>query len=468
MENTNRTETLSRLKASSNMSVAILLVLVLAVAVTLLSDRHYFRWDLTASGEHTLSDKTLQALKTIHEPVKAIAFVKEPSEEESLVKKLLASYAYHLKDLSFELVDPDRNPALTRQYDIRQLNTVILQGFGQTQTVKTPDEEGLTNALVRLSRGKTEKVYWVMGHGERPFKSTAQESLSSIHQNLSNQNYEFEELALAQKDIPSDAALVVVAAPEKDFFPEEVASLKRFLNKGGSLLIFLEPYQDAGLKDFLSGYGVVVSSDIVVDKMSRVMGGDFLLPMIVSYGDHEITRNFRLLSFFSLARSVELDKGVKKKGLTLTNLALTSPESWSEMDRDALNQGKARLDGEDRQGPISLAVMVELDPKEVEAEEGGKEEDKITGEGKLAVFGDADFASNKFVSLAGNNELIVNTMNYLVGRKDLITIPEKERPADHLMLTRNQGLMLFWIPVVAIPLLVIVLGVAVWRKRRSR
>jgi hypothetical protein len=187
----------------------------------------------------------------------------------------------------------------------------------------------------------------------------------------------------------------------------------------------------------------------------------------VTYGNHEITKNFRLLSFFSLARSVEVDKGVKKKGLTLTNLALTSQESWSETDRDALNQGKARLDPEDRQGPLSLAVIVELDPKEAKGEEG-KEEDKITGEGKLAVFGDADFASNKFVSLAGNSELMINTMNYLVGRKDLITIPEKERPADHLMLSRNQGLMLFWIPVVGIPLLVIVLGVAVWRKRRSR
>ncbi|NTV58186.1 MAG: hypothetical protein HGA74_13015, partial [Deltaproteobacteria bacterium] len=295
----------------------------------------------------------------------------------------------------------------------------------------------------------------------------AQESLASIHQNLSNQNYEFEELTLAQKDIPSDAALVVVAAPEKNLFPEEVASLKRFLNKGGSLLIFLEPYQDGGLKEFLREYGVVMSSDMVVDKMSRVMGGDFLLPMIVTYGNHEITKNFRLLSFFSLARSVEVDKGVKKKGLTLTNLALTSQESWSETDRDALNQGKARLDAEDRQGPLSLAVIVELDPKEAKGEEG-KEEDKITGEGKLAVFGDADFASNKFVSLAGNSELMINTMNYLVGRKDLITIPEKERPADHLMLSRNQGLMLFWIPVVGIPLLVIVLGVVVWRKRRSR
>jgi ABC-type uncharacterized transport system involved in gliding motility auxiliary subunit len=467
MEKPTHKMTSFRLKASSNMTVAILLILVLAVVITLLSDRHYFRWDLTASGEHTLSDQTLQALRSIGEPVKVLAFVKEPSEEASNVRKLLAAYQYHLKGMSLDFVDPDRNPALTRQYDIRALNTVVLEGFGRSQTVKTPDEENLTNALVRLSKGRTEKVYWVMGHGERPFKSTAPESLATIHKNLSSQNFEFEELNLAQKDIPPDSALVIVAAPEKPLFPEEVASLKRFLNKGGSVLVFLEPYQDGGLKDFLREYGIVISSDIVVDKMSRVMGGDFLLPMIVSYGDHEITRNFRLLSFFSLARSVELDKDVKKKGLTLTNLALTSQDSWAEMDREALNQGKARLDPEDRQGPISLAVIVELNPKEANADES-KEKDKITGEGKLVVFGDADFASNKFVSLAGNSELITNTINYLAGRKDLITIPEKERPTDHLMLTRNQGLLLFWIPVVVIPLLVIVLGVVAWRRRRSR
>jgi ABC-type uncharacterized transport system involved in gliding motility auxiliary subunit len=456
-----------KLKASSNMTLAILLILVLAVVITLLSDRHYFRWDLTASGEHTLSDQTLQALKTIKEPIKAIAFAKEASEEASNEKKLLASYQYQLKGMSVEFVDPDRDPALTRQYDIQALNTVVLQGFGRTQIVKTPDEESLTNALVRLSKGATEKVYWVTGHGERPFDSTAPESLATIQKNLSSQSYQFEELNLAQKEIPSDAALVVVAAPEKDLFPEEVTSLKRFLNKGGSLLIFLEPYQDGGLKDFLREYGIVITSDVVVDKMSRVMGGDFLLPMIVTYGDHEITRNFRLLSFFSVARSVEIDKGVKKKGLTLTNLALTSQESWSEMDGEALKQGKARLDPEDRQGPISLAVITELDPKEAKGDEG-KEEDKITGEGKLVVFGDADFVSNKFISLAGNSELITNTINYLVGRKDLITIPEKQRPADQLMLSRNQGLLLFWIPVVVIPLMVILLGVAVWRKRRAR
>jgi len=467
MEKPTQRMTLFRLKASSNMTAAILLVLVSAVGITLLSGRHYFRWDLTAFKEHTLSEQTLQVLKTIREPVTVKAFAKEPSEEASGIRKLLAAYAYHLKGMSFEFIDPDRNPALTRQYDIREFNTVILEGYGRSQTVKRPDEEALSNALVRLSRDRSEKVYWVMGHGERPFTSSEPESLAAIHQTLSNQNYEFQEWTLAQKDMPTDAALVVVAAPEKPLFPEEVASLKRFLNQGGSLLIFLEPYQDGGLKEFLREYGVVISSDVVVDKMSRVMGGDFLLPMIVTYGDHPITRNFRLLSFFSLARSVELDKEVKKKGLTLTNLAFTSEESWSETDREALNKGGARLDPEDRQGPLSLAVIVELDPQEAQRDQGSEEE-KITGRGKLLVFGDADFASNKFVGLAGNKDLLTNTIHYLAGRKDLITIAKKERPAQHLMLTRNQGLLLFWVPVVLIPLLVIVIGVVVWRKRRSR
>jgi len=83
MEKPAQRMTLFRLKASSNMTVAILLILVLAVVITLLSNRHYFRWDLTAFGEHTLSDKTLQTLKTIQEPITVKAFAKEPSEEAS-------------------------------------------------------------------------------------------------------------------------------------------------------------------------------------------------------------------------------------------------------------------------------------------------------------------------------------------------------------------------------------------------
>ncbi|MBN1104525.1 MAG: ABC transporter, partial [Deltaproteobacteria bacterium] len=90
------------------------------------------------------------------------------------------------------------------------------------------------------------------------------------------------------------------------------------------------------------------------------------------------------------------------------------------------------------------------------------------GKGKLVVFGNVDFVSNKFLHLSGNGDLIGNTVNYLAGRQDLLTIQKEQRPSQTLMLTRRQGQVLFWVPVVLIPLLVLVTGIVVWSRRRAR
>jgi ABC-type uncharacterized transport system involved in gliding motility auxiliary subunit len=201
------------------------------------------------------------------------------------------------------------------------------------------------------------------------------------------------------------------------------------------------------------------------------MGGDYLLPMVADYGFHEITEDFRLTSFFFMARSVE-EAQEETQGITLTTLASTSANSWAETDRQALDEGEIGFDKHDRQGPVSLAVIAELEPpiKEERDEQGDRKEEhyEIEGKGKLVVFGDIDFASNKFFNFSGNGDLITNTINYMVGREDLITIKKKHRPVEALMLTRNQGQVVFWIPVVFIPLLVLILGIVVWNRRRSR
>jgi ABC-type uncharacterized transport system involved in gliding motility auxiliary subunit len=228
-----------KLAGSSNMMAAIILVLVLAVVITLISNRHYLRWDLTSTGEHSLSEKTIQVLKTIKQPVKIKAFVQESPEGTDPVKILLSEYAYANSDITYEMIDPERNPGMTTRYKITSLNTVVLEGYNRSQTVKIPDEENLTNGLIRLTKSKAEKVYWVTGHGERSFEGGDPGSLSALKESLANQNCQFQDLNLMEKDIPDDAALVVVAAPEKRFFPEEVESLRKYLNKGGSLLIFL-------------------------------------------------------------------------------------------------------------------------------------------------------------------------------------------------------------------------------------
>ena len=454
-----------KLAGSSNMTAAVFLVLALAVIITLLSNRHYLRWDMTSTGEHSLSEKTLQVLKTIDAPVTIKAFVQEELQGADQLKRLLGAYTYAAPKITYEIIDPERNPGVAVRYNVKSLNTLVLEGYKQTQVVKLADEENITNGLIRLVKSAPERVYWITGHGEKAFKGGEPESLSALQESFAAQNYEFQDLYLTQKEIPEDASLVVVAAPEKRFFPEEVEALKKYLDKGGSLLIFLEPFVDGGLKEFLNSYGIETSGDIVVDKMSRVMGGDYLIPMVANYGVHEITKDFRLTSFFPLARAIEVGSE-KKSGVTVTGLAFTSPESWAETDRMALDQGRVAYDSRDRLGPLSLAVVAELEPPVEKPSDLSSH--KITGKGKMVVFGDVHFATNKYISVSGNNDFIVNSVNYLVGRGDLITIKKKPKPIDTLMLSKNQGLMLFMVPVVFVPLFVLLLGIAVWYRRRSR
>lgn len=460
-----------RIVSSSHMTAAILLVLVSVVIITLLSERHYLRWDLTWTGEHSLSGKTIQLLKSVQHPIAIKAFVRIGFKEAEDAKKLLSSYTYHTPHLTYELIDPERNPAVARRYNVKNINTFVLEGYERSQTIRIADEESITNALLRLIKGESQKVYWVSGHGERVFRGSEADTLSRLQQELSNENYEFSGINLMREDIPQDASLVVVSAPDKPLFPEEVTSLKNYLDQGGRIIIFLEPFNDAGLKDFIQHYGIKITDDIVVDTLSRVMGGDYLLPMVASYGAHDITKDFRLTSLFYTARTVE-PGDEPRRGLTAAALAYTSPDSWSETDIQSLDAGAVPDNEGDRKGPLSLATIVELEPpiKKVaeEKREESSQENKITGKGKLVVFGDVDFASNRFFDIAGNGEFMLNTINYLVGREELITIRKKHKPIEPLMLTRTQGRMVFWLPVVVMPLIVLLLGIVVWYRRRSR
>ncbi|MFC1883339.1 GldG family protein [Thermodesulfobacteriota bacterium] len=459
----------SRLKNSTNMTFAILLILSLAIFITLLSEKHYFRWDLTITDEHTLSEKSLQVLESIKEPVAIKSFIRQGLQEYESTKRLLESYSYSTKNISYELIDPERNPAIARRYGIKAVNTLIVEGYGQTQTVKIADEQLITNALIRVSNRDTKKVCWVSGHGERSFTGSEADSFGQLKERFRKENYKFIKINLMGEDIPSDTDLLVIAAPEKRFFPVEKTSIEKYLKNGGKVLIFLEPFAGAGLEDFLKSYGIKITEDIIIDKMSRVMGGDYLLPMVANYGVHAITNGFQLTSLFSVSRSVEKSEQ-DSSGIKVTALAFTSSQSWSETSKSSIDAGKVQFDDNDRRGPISLAAISELDPSPDKISNDKNvqrnNQNKITGKGRLLVFGDADFASNRLIEHAGNSDFIYNSINYLVDRGDLITIRKERRPVEPLSLSRQQGRIVFLIPVVIMPLVVLLIGTFVWYRRK--
>jgi len=88
---------------------------------------------------------------------------------------------------------------------------------------------------------------------------------------------------------------------------------------------------------------------------------------------------------------------------------------------------------------------------------------------RVVVVGDSDFATNAFVNLSGNKDLFLNTLSWLAEEENLIAIRPKERANTPIFLTAAQGQVLFWLPVVVVPAVLLVSGTSVvLRRRRSR
>ncbi|MGZ5455000.1 MAG: Gldg family protein, partial [Candidatus Aminicenantales bacterium] len=221
-----------------------------------------------------------------------------------------------------------------------------------------------------------------------------------------------------------------------------------------------------------------LDNDIVVDTVSRLLGGDYFMPVVSEYEPHAITSKFSYATFYPYARSVEISD-TKPEGATLTELAKTSPNSWSERE---LDQKEVKFDAaKDRQGPIGLAAVASFKtktaagspaqaptkPGEPAPAETAAKADASEKETRLAVIGDSDFAKNRYYGLSGNGNFFLNVVNWLTEESDLIAIQPKTQTPRTIQLTPFQGRLMFLVSVVILPLAVLLLGISVWARRKS-
>jgi len=309
-------------------------------------------------------------------------------------------------------------------------------------------------------------LYFLEGHGEASIEVSEEKGYTLAKEELEKLAYEVKKLTLALSDtFPQDCSLLVIPGAEKDFFPNELETIRNYISEGGRVFLMVDPETAPGLKSFLTEYGIQLEDDLIVDTVSRLMGGDYFMPMVSEYEYHQITSKFRYATFFPFARSVSVAEE-KPEGISVDILAKTSPNSWSERQlketQVAFNKDK------DKEGPISIAAVVTVEPKEETKEEKETEEtEKIKQEGRLAVFGDSDFATNRYFNFSGNGNFFLNTVNWLTEEADLISIQPKTSSPRTIHMTATQGRILFFVSLIILPLIVLVTGISVWVRRRS-
>ena len=212
-------------------SSAMMIVVTLGalIAINFIAAKRGKTWDLTNRQIHSLAPQTSQALKALKAPVKVLAFLPGGHAAFEEFEPILKKYADASEKFTFEFKDPFKSPDLVAKYQLRQgqLPIVLTQGTGtdETHTNLNADglnEEALTRAIVKINTVGTQKVYFIVGHGEWTTgarEATSLEDLSNFTSasrfkaSLIPEGYAPEELNLVQsRDIPRDASLLIIAA----------------------------------------------------------------------------------------------------------------------------------------------------------------------------------------------------------------------------------------------------------------
>src|SRR5688500_1226672 len=136
-------------------------------------------------------------------------------------------------------------------------------------------------ALMKLVRDKR-KAYLTVGHGEINDPESLDPAIRAklpdakatvIKAMLQAQNYEVKNLGLIDglgSEIPEDATMVLVLGPRTPLLEEELGALDRYLERGGSVLIALDPRSDAVLGPLESRLGVHFDRTSILDDKNFV------------------------------------------------------------------------------------------------------------------------------------------------------------------------------------------------------
>lgn len=466
----------TQLALMSNTTLGLLAFVGILALVALIGQRHPFRFDLTENKRYSISEQSQKIVRGLDHDIHIKAFFQETDSKRGETRDLLETYRYYSKKIEYQFIDPDREPSLAKRYQIRAYGSLVLEGFGKTQTVAVADEENVTNAILKLTQKQEKIVFFLTGHGERDVGDFDKDGFSTAKEAIERENFKVKTLnLLVEPSVPENAALVVLADPKKPLLAKEIESLKQYLNQGGSVMVMLEPFADGGLRNVLTSYGFSLSSDIVVDTMSRVFGADYFMPVITEYGFHKITDGFKIACFFPTARSV-FPTQESPDGVNLAELALTSAYSWSETEFSLGQPGTPEFDElKDRKGPITVAMVATIATQQTEntktdkgkTEPGSVETSNPRGQARLVVFGDSDFVSNSYFGLQGNSDFFLNTINFLGQQENLITIERPDPKSAPLTLSKSQGQLLFWVGLILMPALVLASGLTVFRLRRK-
>ncbi|MBR2408986.1 MAG: GldG family protein [Lachnospiraceae bacterium] len=457
------------------------LVIVAVIILNLVASATKIEKDLTSGSKNSLTKETKELLSGLEDDLTFYYLTKEGQMLDLLdssFDKFIELYQKESDKIKFETVDLLLNPKFAEAYTdqaviqysmivvnertklskyISSQDMVLTETALNTQTFQYEsrlsgvDIEGQVNAAIRyVTSGQQINLYAVTGHGELLPGSEGENILRKANINYSKLE------TMTIDSIPEDCDVLFIGVPAKDYTETEVEMLKAYADKGGDFfLLVMEQEGLTNFDKFLTHCGFEIGHGVIVEGDSKYHNPSSSLELYPALNkSHPVTERLSSGYYFPMRTSYSLSriKG-ETRDIIVTGLLTTSEDAYLK----DVNNGKVVLtkaEG-DTEGPFHVGVYVN---------------NKETGS-EAIVLASPYAIYDQYLQIANyaNAGFFTSSINYMAKAE----IAEAIRTVDfdsEEMLTINaaQANLVAVVLVISIPVLLVIAGIYVMLRRRSR
>lgn len=447
-----------------------------------ISNKYNIDYDFTATSRHTLSDASIKVLQRMPNKIKMRVFVRSSDIQpiRKAISEKLSQYTRIKKDIEIEYINPDTNPDIIRKLGIKVDGEIIVKYNNRSEHLEYLTEERLTNSLLRLLRSKNRSILFITGHGERRPAGKANYDLDAFTTYLNKTGIKTSTIDLNSTPvIPANAAAIVIASTQVDYLPGEVEIIKNYILKGGNLLWTHEPGLMFGLEALANELNISFEPGTIVDPSAQLYGiSSPTISLVTKYGSHPIIQDFSLITVFPQAVALKYNppnysdnasNRLKLKWQS-SELLKTVARSWSET---SVLQGTIDFSvDKDIPGPLNIGLALSRILPDRKSNSGKKSssnnKSKSDIKQRIVILGDGDFLSNTYIGNQGNRDLGVNIFNWISHDDNFISIPSKIAIDTKITLKQQSWWIIALVLLIIMPLLLVITGLTIWRKRSKK
>ena len=420
-----------------------------------------YRFDFTDQKIFSLSSKTKEFLHSIDQPV-SISFAYDIRNRAFKdAAETLRLFSRETEHISLEIFDPVIEPSLAEKHGIRFAGTAIIESGERKVEVNLVDEISFVNSLIKAVSSEIGLVCFTTGHlesdpfslqshdhfeggshnhsfGGKPITVHEKHGMGGVFNKLVTLGYKVKTVFLGKDSKQVDDCLVIViASPQRAFLKSEVVAIRDYINRGGNLLLMVEPNVKTGLELLFQDFGVSWNSDFIFDNHSHLRADKFSVA-VTQYPKHRITRDIALTVYPGVVafEVIHLEKPNQLRP-SITPLVETSERAASASERTDF--GKKI---------IGLNITSKIN------------------DSNIILFGDGDFATNSFYNIGDNGRFFLKIIEDLTKVENPLGIEPKGYKEEILDLTNNQVTILFMFTTLALPTFFLLLGLYVFLKSR--